>query len=374
MFSLNSMNYKAAADFLIPRAASYSTGLIDYFFRGIARDGQPVLRLQASDIGLPTASLVVRNDSPEALSDGVLEIYYDGSLPGAPGLNIHLGSMPATLAANGGSVTITENDLPLHLLHDTSAKLDGRIAVIYRGTMGSEQETGIAARVCKCPVSGDATEAERECAALCRCQYLAFQQGDPGVPDGLAITPRVGRFTVNWFADDCDTFLGVVRRPEMQLDYPPIGEPPAGGLDAARFASGMTATVFVKPVAGQAVPESLAYLGVSFFESGACGCGGAVLVETEPQLGVSGVGGIPARYSSSAGYTTVNGRLGTYVSLSPGLGNLSCGCADPTASLAGIELGYRSDVRSPCCSRCDDWTPVDVDAVMLCPGELAYPK
>jgi hypothetical protein len=186
--------------------------------------------------------------------------------------------------------------------------------------------------------------------------------------------PRVGRFTVNWFADDCDTFLGVVRRPEMQLDYPPIGEPPAGGLDAARFASGMTATVFVKPVAGQAVPESLAYLGVSFFESGACGCGGAVLVETEPQLGVSGVGGIPARYSSSAGYTTVNGRLGTYVSLSPGLGNLSCGCADPTASLAGIELGYRSDVRSPCCSRCDDWTPVDVDAVMLCAGVLAYPK
>lgn len=34
VFSLNRFNFDAAHDFLIPRAVGYSTGLIDYFFRG----------------------------------------------------------------------------------------------------------------------------------------------------------------------------------------------------------------------------------------------------------------------------------------------------------------------------------------------------
>lgn len=41
IFTLNRFNYHAANDFLLPRAAAYSTGLINYFFRGRIAIGLP---------------------------------------------------------------------------------------------------------------------------------------------------------------------------------------------------------------------------------------------------------------------------------------------------------------------------------------------
>jgi hypothetical protein len=378
-FALNRYNLIEARNRLLPRATVYSAGLINHFFRGMWRNDEPTLRVLAVTDAQSQQGLRVTNNTPDTLrAGGTIELWYDRR---SDEQRVQLGTS-AILASDlepGENVVV---DLPLNQLFSDS-QLDGQVVVVFRGAMADE-ENGIAARVCNCADAATpaSSNADIDCQSLCPCQYLTFQQGNPGTPDGVAITPGLGRSRVQWWdgvGEDAN-FLGLVDRPIMLLAYPPATEPTPLGLDAARFADGLTATLFVKPVAGQPAPESLASIFVRFVQpSTTCACGNfGFIVDTALSFGENGEGGIPAHYSDSSGYTTVtdatgNEWTGTYVSISPAL-MAECQCAVPTAPLGGLSFSYRSGTRSPCASNCDDWTRVEADAVMLCAGELAYPQ
>ena len=76
VFSLNGINYQAAAERLIPRAAAYSTGLINYFFRGRIEIGLPAdgvygvidhATTYAAGQGFGKLKLRLRNASPDGV-------------------------------------------------------------------------------------------------------------------------------------------------------------------------------------------------------------------------------------------------------------------------------------------------------------------
>jgi hypothetical protein len=71
-YSLNTFNYDAMADVLIPRAVGYSAGLLDFFFRG---------RLDVDLINDATDPSLVRlsgvNLSPDPLANGILLLFTD---------------------------------------------------------------------------------------------------------------------------------------------------------------------------------------------------------------------------------------------------------------------------------------------------------
>jgi len=78
-FTLNSINYQAAAEFLLPHAAAYSTGLINYFFRGrigIALPEEGVYGIidhattNAAGQGFGKLRLKLHNASPDGVKPG----------------------------------------------------------------------------------------------------------------------------------------------------------------------------------------------------------------------------------------------------------------------------------------------------------------
>lgn len=75
-FTLNSINYQAAAEHLLPRATAYSTGLINYFFRGRIEIGLPEQGVygvldhattNAIGQGFDKLKLRLRNASPDGV-------------------------------------------------------------------------------------------------------------------------------------------------------------------------------------------------------------------------------------------------------------------------------------------------------------------
>jgi hypothetical protein len=76
VFTLNRFNYQAAHDFLLPRATAYSTGLINYFFRGRIEIGLPAdgvyavldhATTYAAGQGFDKLKLRLRNASPDGV-------------------------------------------------------------------------------------------------------------------------------------------------------------------------------------------------------------------------------------------------------------------------------------------------------------------
>jgi hypothetical protein len=72
-FTLNSINYDAAADLLIPRAVGYVTGLLDAFFRA-RLDGH--IQIASGSEGLQ-ARLEFTNTTPDEEMEGTFALYYD---------------------------------------------------------------------------------------------------------------------------------------------------------------------------------------------------------------------------------------------------------------------------------------------------------
>ncbi|MGH8801993.1 MAG: hypothetical protein ACREX6_06825, partial [Casimicrobiaceae bacterium] len=111
-YSLNRVNYDAMADLLIPRAVSYSAGLINYFFRGrleITRpdDGVFALADHADPKGFTKIRAKVRNQTPDFVTpDGVPQVQsmdggdliavirYHKDLKYVPGLDTVVGVEP----------------------------------------------------------------------------------------------------------------------------------------------------------------------------------------------------------------------------------------------------------------------------------------
>lgn len=132
----NHINVAATYRYLIPRAIAYSTGLINYFFRG---------RLEISDSkkvidadGNQTLSITVRNISGEGniFSGGNFYLFYDADDGARKELSLILGSGPASVT-NGGEHTLLA-DYP----DDADANKKNPFMIIYSGKIG--QEDGIA--------------------------------------------------------------------------------------------------------------------------------------------------------------------------------------------------------------------------------------
>jgi hypothetical protein len=137
-FSLNRFNFRAAHDFLIPRAVAYSAGMINYFFRGnidLVPDGN-------------TGTYLIKNLGSEAMN-GTFTLYYDyddsrvGTVNNRQLLmtwpNI---TIPANSQVNIGTIPVPTNPAP---------KNPGEYMLVFAGDMGAETaaEFGIGAVVGK---------------------------------------------------------------------------------------------------------------------------------------------------------------------------------------------------------------------------------
>ncbi|MSQ47695.1 MAG: hypothetical protein EXR78_04780 [Deltaproteobacteria bacterium] len=132
VFSVNRYTMLAAHDFLIPRAVGYSTGLINYFFRGeidLAPD---------SNTGNPGGYLI-KNLNDEEIS-GTLTLYYDDVND-----TRHLWQLWSTngiLAAKTGRVAVPA--FPPPGTGDPAPKYPGKYVLVLTGTVGEESDTVIA--------------------------------------------------------------------------------------------------------------------------------------------------------------------------------------------------------------------------------------
>ncbi len=134
-YILDDKTYEAAAARLIPRAVGYSAALLNYFFRGrfeVAQDVQGTQR-----------SLRITNRMPGEALNGTFELRYDT----ADGTRVPLGSWgPLALGPDA-----TTDPLPVPAYPAGQAPA-GRHLLIFRGTLGAEQDQAVAAMVLAVPV------------------------------------------------------------------------------------------------------------------------------------------------------------------------------------------------------------------------------
>lgn len=189
VFTMNRFNYAAANDFLLPRATAYSTGLINYFFRGrieITLPGEGVYGVidhattYATGQGFAKLKLKLRNASPDGVKpDGTrvpqtmqggtlvavakytLNGCYQPDLSGDYGQRYDTGAIvepvnctfaqylageeqisqsTAILAASLDPVTATEFTFDFASQPIPVNARDLRVQVVYTGTLGAEAD------------------------------------------------------------------------------------------------------------------------------------------------------------------------------------------------------------------------------------------
>jgi len=110
-YSLNKYNYDAMADLLIPRAVSYSAGLINHFFRGRLQV------LQASKLGneltlrFKNVSASDLNNNGITFNEGKFEVFYEDINGIMQPLTVTSSDLPS------GDTTVATGD---NMLHDTT--------------------------------------------------------------------------------------------------------------------------------------------------------------------------------------------------------------------------------------------------------------
>ena len=135
IFMLNKYNYNSAHKFLIPRAVSYSAGLIDYFFRG---------RISA-EFDNVSHNLKITNQSSWSAtfkSGGYFEIFYEDST----------GTRVPALAQSLGNALILDNDLAVNEVYELNdpylsnslsgtgiTDSDRKLVILFTGVIGQEQ-------------------------------------------------------------------------------------------------------------------------------------------------------------------------------------------------------------------------------------------
>lgn len=138
-FSLNDATYQAAWPFLIPAAIDYSTGLVNYFFRGrLGVDLDPHI----------AGNYVVGNLSDYAFSNGTLEVYYDSTDPSTGKLDRY--KITGVTAANGADLTHLSLDANCGDTCNNSISITippaqtptpanpGQYMFVFKGTIGTE--------------------------------------------------------------------------------------------------------------------------------------------------------------------------------------------------------------------------------------------
>jgi hypothetical protein len=328
-FALNRLNLLDASDVLLPRAAAYSTSLIDYFFRTLAQNGTPVLRLAAVGLGTGSGTLTVTNTSSEDMVGGTLHVFYDDRTTGS---RRSAGSTPVTVLA--GHATVIAEGIGINLLQlMRNGPINGEIVVVYRGPMGSEPDA-VAARVCTCPPVEPVTDpVAADCLGLCPCTWRSFTTGSPGVPGDGIVTPPAQT-----------AFDGVVR-----FAFPTC-------FDSTVLQDDFTVAVFpASPLRAASLLVQLAAPPTPCF-GGNCGT-------------VTGTAWGPP--NGSIGQTTVNGVVGSYGTV-PRSSGFSSFCSGQFYPLVASGVWGCFTTQSGCGSSCP-CTPLDLDAAMICYGPDAFP-
>jgi hypothetical protein len=138
--TLTDDNYKSHARVLLPKAVAYSTGMLNYFFRGRLKmeflcpdgSGDPQLKITNlttnEPLGEGTFTVLREDPATSNRTDFIPPIVVNGHYPG----------LDTTELAFGQSFT---NSLPSNLPRD------GNLILVFKGTIGSEKDIAIAAVV-----------------------------------------------------------------------------------------------------------------------------------------------------------------------------------------------------------------------------------
>ena len=123
-FSLNRFNHLASLDILGPRAVAYSTGMLNYFFRGdISMEPDPA----------SPGDWVIVNNGPDAMS-GTFALYYDYDVPPDSTGNRKKHVEWQLSVAAGGRVSVG----PVAFPTIPAPSKVGEFMLVFSGTMGSE--------------------------------------------------------------------------------------------------------------------------------------------------------------------------------------------------------------------------------------------
>lgn len=132
LFSLNYYNFQAELPHLLSPAVAYSTGLINYIFRG---------RLGVQPDPAKNGNYIVTNLSSYPMSKGTLEVHYDYT----DGTREKIDSATQTQFSLGAYCTSGCNDSQSITVNVSAGRgLSGQLMFVFDGTIGTEQ--GIAAK------------------------------------------------------------------------------------------------------------------------------------------------------------------------------------------------------------------------------------
>jgi hypothetical protein len=142
IYALNRFNFDSAHDFLIPRAVSYSAGLIDYFFRGrldvirVEEEIDPVREISVYRLTIKNIS-----GASNPFSNGALEFFYED----INGIRRPM----AILDSNAGQLDVTRLDVgaEMEVVVEVPDDRDfgAHMTLVFQGEIGGEP--GIAGRV-----------------------------------------------------------------------------------------------------------------------------------------------------------------------------------------------------------------------------------
>lgn len=122
VFTLNHYTFDSAIPFLIPRAVSYSAGLLDYFFRG-----------KIDMVRVPDGKFAIENLGTESMT-GDFALYYDAA--DGSRYPVQGATWSKTVSANGGqsdALTFTPPTSP-------APATAGEYMLVFKGDMGEEKK------------------------------------------------------------------------------------------------------------------------------------------------------------------------------------------------------------------------------------------
>src|SRR3990172_8684320 len=144
--ALDEMVYRDYAARLLPRARTYSTAMLDYFFRGsLEASIQPVTDPETGLLIPHLLELVATNTSPDPLGPGTLTVYVDDDGGVRQPVLTPDSTPPATqVILRDVPIALTPKDAPLVAAGGTPIRFKPPVAttrytVVYQGDLGQER-------------------------------------------------------------------------------------------------------------------------------------------------------------------------------------------------------------------------------------------
>jgi hypothetical protein len=175
--SLDEAVYRDYAERLVPRAVTYSTALLDYFFRGR-------LFVSGNDV-----SMAIRNSSDEPMS-GTFTLYYDDA--GDTRRPVPGGSWTSALAPGAGLT-----DLRVIAPTSPAPKEPGKYMLVFRGVLGTEPDAVVGKQVAVESVLS-ARLLKRKDGTPIRGAAIQAIDRTTGQPMTVATTDQDGRAQLTW--------------------------------------------------------------------------------------------------------------------------------------------------------------------------------